>query len=301
MTRLLVTGARGFVGPHVLAAAGSRGMVAVPSRVDLLDRGAVAAEVRAVRPDAVVHLAGRHPSKCASLSDAVNVNVGMTAVLLEALAVDVPGAWVLIAGSAAQYGMAGPEFLGEDAPLAPVSRYGAVKALVERLVSLPPLAPSLSVAATRSFNHVGPGQGADAPIGAWVRQVATAEASGGGALVTGRLDVVRDLLDVRDVARAYSALAEARTPGVVNVCSGVPVSMLDVARRLLALAGIPMELRTDPSLLRSLDPPRVVGDSRRLRETTGWSPTISLDDSLRDALDEQRMSLSISPTSLPTT
>jgi GDP-4-dehydro-6-deoxy-D-mannose reductase len=297
VTRLVVTGARGFVGQHVLACAAGAGIDVASSAVDLLDTEAVRGEVRALRPEGVVHLAARHPARCASLAEAVHANVRMGAALLDALATEAPGAAVVMPGSAAQYGMGGPEPLREDDLVEPVTAHGAVKALVERLALLEPLAPGLRVVATRSFNHVGPGQGADAPVGAWARQIASAERAGGGTLRTGRLDFVRDFLDVRDVAHAYVALARSGARGVVNVCSGVGVSLRHVAERLVSLAAVPIEIREDPDLLRMVDPPTVVGDPSRLRALTGLTPVIPLDVSLRDALDLQRESLSLPSTS----
>jgi GDP-4-dehydro-6-deoxy-D-mannose reductase len=212
----------------------------------------------------------------------------MTSTLLDALSSHASGAAVLVTGSAAEYGMAHSERLAEGDEIAPLTSYGAIKALLERLVLLDPLAPGLRVLATRSFNHLGPGQGPGAAVGSWVRQIASAERDGGGALVTGRLDVVRDLLDVRDVAEAYVALLAAGATGVVNVCSGTGVTMREVAERLIGLATVPVDLQVDDRFLRDIDPPTVVGDPTRLRRLTGLTPARSLDESLRDALEEQR-------------
>jgi GDP-4-dehydro-6-deoxy-D-mannose reductase len=275
----------------VLAASESNGAHAVPSTVDLLDLQAVRTEIRAARPDAVIHLAARHPATCPSIAEAVEVNVRMTAGLLDAMGAQAPGAVVLIAGSAAQYGFASAERLRESTPLAPVNAHGAIKTLLERLSTLEPLAPGLRIIATRSFNHVGPGQGPEAPIAGWVRQIAAAEREGGGTLVTGRLDVVRDFLDVRDVAQAYLALVKSGAPGVVNVCSGKGVRLREIIERLRTLATAPIDVREDAALFRGTDPEVVVGDPSRLADLTGWKPKILLDTSLRDALDEQRDAL----------
>jgi GDP-4-dehydro-6-deoxy-D-mannose reductase len=213
----------------------------------------------------------------------------MTANVLAAARELAPEAPILVAGSAAQYGLGGPVPLREDALVEPVSAYGAVKCVIERLCTAAPLADALRVVFTRSFNHVGPGQPLYAPVAAWARQVALAEAAGGGVVRTGRLDVRRDFLDVRDVADAYLDLVTAEdAAGVVNVCSGVGVELADAARRLVALAHERVELEIDPSLLRPLDPTAVVGDPSVLGGLTGFEPTISLDQSLADTLDEWR-------------
>src|SRR3954464_3538490 len=125
--RLLVTGASGFVGPHVIAAAAAD---AVASAGDLCRAAAVRREVREIKPAAVIHLAARRPSPTESATEAIEVNVRMTSVLLDALGAEASGAAVLIPGSAAQYGMAAGHPVREDAPVAPLTVYGGLKALL---------------------------------------------------------------------------------------------------------------------------------------------------------------------------
>jgi GDP-4-dehydro-6-deoxy-D-mannose reductase len=208
----------------------------------------------------------------------------MSANVLEAVGADVP---VLIPGSAAEYGMGSPDPLPEAAPLKPVSAYGAAKAALEAACT-PPALTGRRVIWTRSFNHLGPGQGEDAPVAAWARQVVEAERRGGGSVTTGSLSPVRDFLDVRDVADAYLDLIDAGRPGVVNVGSGRGRAMQEVADALVAAARVPVDLVTDPSLVRAEDPPVVVADVTRLRELTGFEPRLSLEQSVADALAELR-------------
>jgi len=61
-----------------------------------------------------------------------------------------------------------------------------------------------------------------------------------------------------------------------------------VAQRIIELCSVEVSLELDPALVRSVDPPIVVGDSARLRELTGWEPRIELDRSLRDVLEDWR-------------
>lgn len=286
---LLITGARGFVGRHVVALARERGLAVAEAEGDLRDADHVEALVAGLRPAAVIHLAstwGRHPGDPwrATIDD-----VTMTGVIARAVARGAPDAPLLAAGSAAQYGMGIGRPLREDDPLAPVSAYGAAKTALERLVLAPPLANGVRVIWARGFNHVGPGQGANAPVADWATQVVAAERAGGGTVRAGRLDVVRDVLDVRDVAAAYLALVDApAASGPVNVCSGRPLVLADLMGELCAAARAPVDVEQAPELIRAADPPFVVGDPARLTELTGWSPAISLAQSIRDVLDEHR-------------
>lgn len=285
---VLVTGAGGFVGKHVLERARARGVEAHAVRGDLRDSRVARLAVEEARPAAVIHLAavrvaGR-PDPWSILGD----NLLLCANVLDAVRELAPEAPVLIAGSAAQYGMAAPHHLSEAATTRPFTAYGAIKQVLETACTAGPLRGPARVIWTRSFNHVGPGQGLDAPVSSWARQVAEAEVGGGGNLRTGRLDVERDFLDVRDIADAYLDLAASSADGVVNVCSGTAVRLQSIVEMLLRACEVPIAVERDPALDRPADPPHVVGDAALLRSLTGWRPRIDLEQSVADVLDEWR-------------
>jgi GDP-4-dehydro-6-deoxy-D-mannose reductase len=165
--------------------------------------------------------------------------------------------------------------------------------VLERAFISTPLVGQVRTIFTRSFNHVGPGQGDDAPIAAWTRQLAEAEAAGGGVVKTGRLDVRRDFLDVRDVADAYLDLVLSEGEGIVNVCSGTAILLADVAEMLLRLVAVPISLERDPALHRPIDPPVVVGDPTRLERLTRFRPRIPLEQSLADVLEQHRARVNV--------
>lgn len=286
---LLVTGAGGFVGRHLVEHAASSGLQAQTADWDLRDMPATAERVAAIAPRAVAHLAAspRQGSPWTWLVD----DLRMAGSLLAALGEHAAEAPLLVAGSAAQYGMGLPRPLRETDLVEPVSAYGAAKCTLEQAVTAPSLRGAVRVIWTRSFNHVGPGQREDAPVAQWTRQVAQAERAGGGTLRTGELDVVRDFLDVRDVAAAYLALLRSDAEGVVNVASGTATPLRALVDVLIEQARVPLTLEHDPALRRAVDPAHVVGDPSRLRSLTGWSPRIDLARSVGDLLDESRARL----------
>ncbi|MGI8596770.1 MAG: NAD-dependent epimerase/dehydratase family protein [Thermoleophilaceae bacterium] len=282
---VLVTGAEGFVGTHLIACAEASGVPAVAARGDLRRPESAREVIADAGPVAVVHLASAGPAgpdgSCAALAD----DARMAANLLAALAEERPDAPVLIAGSAAQYGLAALDRLPESAPLAPVAAYGAAKTALE-LACAGRDAPCVIWA--RTFNLLGPGQPPSAPVSAWARRLVEAERGHDDALRTGRLDVVRDFLDVRDAADAYLALLASAAEGPVNVCSGRAVTLSEILDAMIALSPANPRVERDPALERALDPPRVVGDPGRLHALTGWEPRRSLGESLTDVLEEWR-------------
>jgi GDP-4-dehydro-6-deoxy-D-mannose reductase len=117
------------------------------------------------------------------------------------------------------------------------------------------------------------------------RQIVEARGTGAAELRTGNLTVRRDILDVRDVVRAYRLLALAGERGeVYNICSGTSVPLETVVGRMLALDGSPLAVVTDPARLRPVDLPDLRGDPSHLFHATGWVPEYSLDQTLTDVL-----------------
>jgi GDP-4-dehydro-6-deoxy-D-mannose reductase len=272
---LLVTGARGFVGKHVMQRAGG---AAVAFEGDLRDRDHVESELARLGPRFVIHLASGLRAAGGALAN-IGDEVAMAANLLAGL--QGSGAVLLVPGSAAQYGMGAPGLIAESAPTVPVSAYGAANCVLEQISLQPAMRGDVRVIWARAFNHVGPGQGPDAPVPAW------ADAISSGRVKTGRLDVVRDFLDVRDVADAYLALVRSGAEGVVNVCSGAPVRLSEVVVLLIEAAGADAVVEEDPALVRRVDPPSIVGDPSLLHSLVAWRPSISLDQSLRVVVAER--------------
>lgn len=296
--RALVTGAGGFVGGWLLAHLHEQGdeVVAVDHEVDVTDCSAVKKAVMEASPDVIFHLAAlSHVGK--SWEDpaaALKVNAVGTLFVLEAARACPSVPRVVLVSSAEVYGVVAPEDLpvSESAPLQPVTPYAVSKVAAEYAGIQAYLAHGTPVIRVRPFNHVGPGQSASFAVAALASRIVEAEVTGVQAIAVGNLSARRDLTDVRDVVRAYRLLAAHGSPGeVYNVCSGRDVSVEDVARRLIEMAGADLEMVVDPALVRPVDIPVLRGDPSRLREATGWEPMITLDVTLHDVLESWRQKL----------
>lgn len=285
---VLVTGAGGFVGRHLLAELGGR---AVAGRADVTDGDALAAELREVAPAAVCHLAAA-TSVAESWrrgAETWRVNVLGTVALLDAVRAEAPEARTLVVSTGEVYGPTPHGPAGEETPVAPLSPYAASKAAAELAATRAARAEKLDVVVARPFQHAGPGQDERFAIGSWTARIARLERAGGGELEVGDLTVRRDLTDVRDVTRAYRLLLDPATPaGTYNVCSGRTVELATVLDTLVRLAREPVEVRDNPALRRPVDVPVLAGDPARLEAATGWRAEIPLEQTLADALDEAR-------------
>jgi GDP-4-dehydro-6-deoxy-D-mannose reductase len=289
--RVLVTGSSGFVGGWMTAHLRDAGdeVVTLDDTLDILDAGALDAAVAAARADAVCHLAAQ-ASVGASWGDAgatFSVNALGVVRLLDAVGACAAPPRVLLISSAEVYGRVAPADLPlrEDRPLAPTNPYAASKAAAEMVGIQAWLGRGIEVVRARPFNHTGPGQRADFVVPSLARQVVEARRDGLTSLRAGNLEPRRDITDVRDVVRAYRDLLVAGVPGeVYNVCSGVSVSIAEIARRLLAAEGLDVPVEVDPARVRAVDIPDLCGDRSRITAATGWVPQIDLDRTLADVL-----------------
>jgi GDP-4-dehydro-6-deoxy-D-mannose reductase len=310
--RILVTGADGFVGQHlvtrlvlqgyqviagcrptgvqqpVFAAGGSEAVRVIP--FELTDPEQVRASVTP-SVEAVVHLAA-----VASVREAREdparawmVNAGGTSRLIEAMLATGIDPVVLIVSTSEVYGNGPARARMETDPPAPQSPYAASK-LGQEIAALEAWRRSgLRVIIARPFIHTGPGQRAPYVIPSFIQRLLAVRAGEAPSRVpTGNLEVVRDLLDVRDVVEAYLLLLTLGQPGeTYNVARGQGLTLRDIFQHVAQQVGVNAEPVPDPSLVRSADIPHLVGDAGKLRTTTGWSPRFSLQQTLQDMVHAQ--------------
>jgi len=148
----------------------------------------------------------------------------------------------------------------------------------------------LTVLRARPFNHIGPGQQPIFVAPNFATQIAEIEAGLKPPILrVGNLAAERDFSDVRDVVRAYHLILTRGEPGAVyNICSGRALSIQRLVDILIGYARRDITVEVDPERVRPVDVPRVVGDFSALQQATGWQPAYTIEDTLRDVLDDCR-------------
>ena len=295
--RVLVTGATGFLGRHLVAALRGAGHEVVGTgfgheltlpgvtlhELDVRDAGAVARLLATVRPDAVAHLAAlSHVGESWRRPDeyfAVNV-LGVEHLLRHA-----GGARFLFISSAEVYG-AVPEDeqpIRESRPVAPRTPYAMTKAAAERL------AVGAGAVVARCFNLLGAGQTTNFAMPSFAAQLAAIAAGRSEArLRVGNLSARRDFVNVDDAAAAGLLLLTRGEPGeIYNVASGTAWSIEALLGRLQEITAVAATTEIDPERLRPVDIPLLCGDASRLR-ALGWRPQGGVEAALSALWEEAR-------------
>jgi GDP-4-dehydro-6-deoxy-D-mannose reductase len=288
--RALVTGARGFVGSHLVRELEDNGLdvlAAGHADGDVTDSHAMRRLVAEARPAHVFHLAG---VRDAPLDALLLINVGGTVNLLNAVAREAPSARVVVVGSAAEYGEADCEPVVEEHPLAPATDYGVAKAAQGLAAAAVATRSGLHLARVRLFNLIGPGEPKSFVASALAARIAAIQAgTEPPPLRTGDLTTRRDFVDVRDAARALRLVAAHGEVGAVyNVCSGQATRIGELVEQLLVLARLNVPVDSAPEVA-ATNVRGHAGSAERVRAATGWEPKRSLSESLADVWAAQHL------------
>lgn len=293
MTRVLVTGADGFVGRHLVAHLTDSGddVRGIDREHDVTNADSMHEIFDEVRPEVTYHLAAltHVGDSWQNASEFTRVNVVGTQRVLDASFAVVPDSTTVVVSSSEVYGVVREEDqpLRESFRVAPANPYSSSKVEAEHVAHEALRTRGQRVIVARPFNHLGPGQASTFVVPALVTRLLDASASRDGEIRVGDLSTRRDFSDVRDVVRAYRLLATLGVTGeIYNVASGHDVAINDIAEQLVHRIAPNVRLVVDPTLLRPIEVPVSRGSFEKLHLATGWSPLIPLHVSLSDVIDD---------------
>lgn len=307
MQRVLVTGADGFIGSHLVELLASRGARVRALSLynsfndwgwlegldpglgveivtgDIRDKAQVSAITRDI--DVVFHLASliAIPYSYVAPESYVQTNVQGTLNVVQA-ALERGVKRVVHTSTSEVYGTARKVPIAEDHPLQPQSPYSATKIAADSIATSFHLSFKLPLVVARPFNTFGPRQSARAVIPTIVTQLL----SGSTRIRLGRLDPTRDFNFVCDTCEGMIALAQCDEAigQVVNIGSGSEISIGELAQSIAEIVGVKIEIETEAARLRPEDSEveRLLCDNTRIRRLTGWAPKVSLRQGLEQTI-----------------
>lgn len=299
--RIAISGVNGFVGHHLAQALHSEGMYIIGIGTDLnLSKnlnGIVdeyyAQDLIEQWPDtgsvkAVIHLAGlaavgpsfENPQKY------INSNSTMVTNLCEYYLGHEYSPRIVLVSSGAIYSSDQPMPITERSEVGFNSPYAVSKILNENQAAYY-RSRGLNCIVARPFNHIGPGQKTGFILPDFYERISMTKES---TISVGNIATRRDYTDVRDIVKAYSllSLAPALDDVVYNICSGHSLAGTDILNKLKSVMNrTDITFEIDPALVRPTDIPEIVGDSSRLQNELGWQPHYTIDETIRDFVEQK--------------
>lgn len=300
--KVLLTGATGFIGSHVarLLVAGGEEVIAIvkPStsrrriadlagslriiECDVADRASLEPQLRHDVPDVCLHLAWHGWSGPSLTSEENLLSMAAGLELLRALT-NVGCPRFVGVGTCFEYDPAsGP--MTETSAVKPKDLYGVCKHELSVVAQALRPITTMSVAWARVFLVYGPFDDERRLVPSLVRSLIRGESA-----KTTLGEQVRDVMHVEDAASAIWAVARSSHTGPVNVASGIPVKVVDIAREIATIVGRPELLEVGALPYRALEPPVLVADTTLLREQIGWSPRYDLRSGLSQTVEWWRV------------
>jgi len=314
MKKVFITGISGFVGSHAVEYFNSLGKnyriygiakhgsgikqvdemlkkKATIYTLSMLDNNRLAEALSAVNPDYIIHLAclssvafSWHEPRQSFLN---NTNIFLN--LLEVVRKLKMKCRILSIGSSEEYGVMTKSCLPvrETAVLRPSSPYAVARVAQEQLSTLYAKAFKLPIICTRSFNHIGPRQDSKFVISSFAKQAVEIKKGKRKVLNCGDIEIIRDLIDVRDVVRAYHLLLKNGEPGeVYNVCSGKGYRLAAIIKIIGNILQTKLPIAVNAGLHRPVDNPVIIGSPQKLIRTAGFKLKFeNIQDSLKDIIN----------------
>ena len=291
--QVLITGAQGFVGSHLLPALRSDGWAAEGPAFDILDYPSLLGHLKSRPWDFVIHLAGiSHVPTCErDPATAVKVNVAGTALLIEAMsAARTPGRLVFASTAQVYAAPTGEELdrgvtIAETRAVHPQNLYAQTKWNAELLIRDASARKDLIATTLRFFNHTHRSQSTDFFLPHVYSLLKKAGPGSEVVVPVGNLDLYRYLGAVSDLVRAVmSVLSAAKAgrdlPDAMNVCTGTPKLLKSLAEGLAKRMGVRARFESDPARIRKDEARSIIGSHDRITQATGWKPRLITEEAV---------------------
>jgi GDP-4-dehydro-6-deoxy-D-mannose reductase len=306
--KILITGCSGFLGSHLIDTLEKEkdlilsGITEVTDynssqlkvyHVDIRDRQKVFEAVEHIQPELVFHLAAIANVFFAWKHQQMTYQVNFigSSNILEAISEISPHSRVLLMSSAELYGNCrGKPCKETDLVSSPGNPYSLSKYAMEMLGNLYRQAKHMDIVTVRSFNFTGPGQSIQFVASDFSYQIAEIEKGKREPIIrVGKLSALRDVSDVRDIARYLTIIArQGENGGIYNLCSGKFYSIKDILDMLLSFSTKEIKIIVDEEKFRLVDIPKLWGDPSLIKEKFNLEPQYEIKQTLLDLLNYWR-------------
>jgi nucleoside-diphosphate-sugar epimerase len=294
MKKVLLTGARGFIGTHCLEVLVKRGYevhaISAKGRwnsagsdvnwhhADLHNAEQIVRLLTEVRPQYLLHLAW-YVEHGVYWNSPENLRWVRSSLSLLQAFIDAGGRRVVTAGSCAEYDW-NYGYCREDlTPLNPATLYGVCKDALQKMSAAACREAGISSAWGRLFYLYGPGEKEKRLVPAVVKSLLRGEE----ALCTDG-EQLRDYLYVKDAAEAFIAILESNLEGPVNIASGKAIKLKDLISELGKEAGNENMVKYGTIKADAADPPVLLADTDRLKNGIDWQPHYSLEQGIKETV-----------------
>ena len=260
--------------------------------LDILNKEEIIKIFEKIKPDYIFSLAAQSSVSLSWKNPLLTVDINIKGAIniLDAVReIDKYDPRIMLIGSSEEYGYVKEDEIPvkEENNLRPGNIYAVTKVCQNMIGKIYSDAYGMNIVNIRAFNHIGPKQAPIFVISDFCKQVSEIEKGLREPIIyTGNLEAKRDFTDVRDIVRAYSALALNGKKGeTYNVGSGKAVSIKEILDIILKNSTKDIEIRRDEKRYRPIDIPIIEADIEKLKEITDWKREILLGESIEDILN----------------